>query len=51
MSTSVEPSLAKSAKKAKSRSSEDEGNVVVTLPAKGSTYLDPSFVNDVTEGQ
>ena len=50
MSTSVEPSLAKSAKMAKSRSSEDEGNVVVTLPVKGSAYSDPSFVKDVTEG-
>ena len=24
--------------------------MVVTLPAKGSTYSDPSFVKDVTEG-
>ena len=50
MSTSVEPSPTKSTKKVKSRSSEDEGNVVVTLPTKGSAYSDPSFVKDVTEG-
>ena len=50
VSTSVEPSPAKSAKKAKSRWSEDEGNVVVTLPTKGSTYSDPLFVKDITEG-
>ena len=50
MSTSVEPSPAKSAKKAKSRSSEDEGKVVVTLPTEGSAYSDPSFVKEVTEG-
>ena len=50
VSTSIKPSPAKSAKNAKSRSSEDEGKVVVTLPAKGSAYSDPSFVKDVTEG-
>ena len=49
VSTSVELSSAKSANKAKSWSSEDEGNMVVTLPAKGSTYSDPSFVKNVTE--
>ena len=50
MSTSVEPSPVKSAKKVKSRSSEEEGKVVMTLPAKGSAYSDPSFVKEVTEG-
>ena len=50
MSTSIEPSLARLAKKAKSRSSEDEGKIVVAFPAKGSAYSDPSFVNEVTEG-
>ena len=50
MSTSVEPSPAKSAKKAKTRSSEDEGKIVVAFPVEGSAYLDPSFVNEVTEG-
>ena len=38
------------AKKVKSRSSEDKGKIVVTLPAEGSAYLDPSFVKEVTEG-
>ena len=50
MSISVEPSLVKSAKKAKSWSFEDEGKVMVTLPAEGSAYSDPSFVKEVTEG-
>ena len=50
VSTSVEPSLAKSTKKVKSQSSEDEGKVVVTLPTKASEYSNPSFVKDVTEG-
>ena len=46
MSASVESSPAKLAKKAKTRSSEDEGKIVVTLPTEGS----PLFVNEVTEG-
>ena len=50
MSVSVEPSPVKSAKKAKSRSFEDEGKVVVTLLAEGSAYSDPSFVKEVIEG-
>ena len=50
VSTLVEPSLVKSAKKAKSRSSENEGKIVVTLPAEGSAYSNPSFVNEVMEG-
>ena len=50
VSTFVEPSPAKSTKKAKSWSFEDEGKVVVNLPTKGSAYSDPSFVKDVTEG-
>ena len=50
VSTSIEPSLAKSAKKAKSQSFEDEGKIVVTFPTEGYAYLDPSFVNEVTEG-
>ena len=50
VSTSVEPSLVKSAKKAKSQSTKDEGKVVVTLPAEGSAYSDPLFVKEVIEG-
>ena len=48
VSTSVEPSLVKPPKKAKSRPSVDERKIVVTLPAEGSAYSDPSFVNEVT---
>ena len=50
MSTSVEPSPAKSAKKARAKSSEDEGVQVVALPIDESAYSDPLFVKDVTEG-
>ena len=50
MSISVESSPAKSAKKVKSRSFEDEGNILVTLPTEGSAYSDPSFVKEVTVG-
>ena len=50
VSTSVEPSLTKSAKKAKSWLSEDKRKVVVTLPTKGFAYSNPSFVKDVTQG-
>ena len=50
VSTSIEPSLGKSAKKVKIRLTEDEGKIVVNFPAEGSTYSDPSFVNEVTEG-
>ena len=50
MSISIEPSPTKSAKKGKTRSSEDEGKIVVTLPAEGFAYSDPSFVKEVTEG-
>ena len=49
MSTSVEPSLARSAKKERSKLSKDEGALTVTLPAEGSAYSDPSFVKEVTE--
>ena len=49
MFASVDPSLSKSAKKARSKLSEGEGLMTVTLPAKGSVYLDPSFMKDVTE--
>ena len=49
VSTSIEPSLGKSAKKVKTRSSEDEGKIVVTFPAEGSACSDPSFVNEVIE--
>ena len=38
VSTSIKPSPVRSAKKAKSRSSEDEGKTVVNFPAKGSIY-------------
>ena len=50
VSISIEPSPAKSAKKAKTKSSEAEGKVLVSFPAEGSAYSDPSFVNEVTEG-
>ena len=50
MSASVELSPAKSSKKAKTRSSEDEGKIVVGFPAEGSTYSDVSFINEVTKG-
>ena len=46
----AELSLAKGAKKAKTKSSEDEGKIMVGFPAEGSAYSDPSFVNEVTEG-
>ena len=46
----LEPSQVKAAKRVRSKSSEDEGKVVVTLPAEGSAYSDPSFVNEVTKG-
>lgn len=49
-SGSVELTLAKPAKKAKTKSSEAEGKVLVAFPAEGSAYSDPSFVNEVTEG-
>ena len=49
-SGSVEPTPTKPAKKAKTKSSEAEGKVLVALPAEGSAYSDPSFVNEVTEG-
>ena len=46
-SDSIEPSPAKSAKKAMSKSCEGEGTMTVSLPADGSAYSDPSFVKDV----
>ncbi|KAL5544751.1 hypothetical protein UlMin_008535 [Ulmus minor] len=49
VSGSVEPSLAKSAKKAKTKSSKDEGKLLVAFPAEGFAYSDPSFVNEVTD--
>ena len=49
MSGSVVPSPAKSAKKAKTKSFEDEGKFLVAFPAEGSAYSDPSFVNEVTD--
>ena len=50
VSRSVGPSPAKSAKKVKTKSSEEEGKILVGFPAEGSAYSDPSFVNEVTEG-
>ena len=50
LSAFVEPSPAKSAKKAKSKLSEVEGVQTVTLLAEGSTNSDPSFVKVMTEG-
>ena len=41
VSGSVVPSLAKSAKKVKTKSSEDEGKLLVAFPAEGSAYSDP----------
>ena len=49
VSASVEPSSTKSAKKARSKSSEGGGSLTVTLPAEGCAYSDPSFVKDVTD--
>ena len=49
VSTSVELSPAKSAKKANTRSSKDEGKLLVAFPAEGSAYSDPLFVNEVTD--
>ena len=46
-SVSVEPSPAKPPKKKKS--SKGEGALTISLPADGSTYLDPSFVKDLSE--
>ena len=50
MSGSVGPSPTNSAKKAKTKSSEEEGKILVGFLAKGSTCSDPSFVNEATEG-
>ena len=50
VSTSIEPLPVRSAKKAKSRSSENEGKIMVKFLTEGSAYSDPSFVNKVTEG-
>ena len=50
VSRSVGPSPAKSVKKAKTKSSEEEGKIVVGFPVEWSTYSDPLFVNIVTEG-
>ena len=49
MSGSVELSPTKLAKKAETKSSEDEGKLLVAFPAEGSAYSDPSFVNEVTD--
>ena len=48
-SASIEPSPAKAAKKARSKSSEGEGTLIVTLPTDESTYYDPSFVKDLSD--
>ena len=48
-STSIELSLAKSAKKARSKSYEGKGTMTVSLPDDWSAYSDPSFVRDITE--
>ena len=50
VSGSVEPTATKPAKKAKTKSSEADGKVLVSFPTEGSAYSDPSFVNEVTEG-
>ena len=47
--TSAEPSLVKSAKKAKGKSSEGGDSVVVPMPADGSANSDPSFIKEATE--
>lgn len=49
LSTSIEPSPAKSAKKAWLKSSKGEGPLTVTFLAEGFTYSDPSFVKDMTD--
>ena len=47
-SASTEPSSAKTARK-RSKSSESNGTVMVTLPADGFVYLDPSFFRVVAD--
>ena len=49
VSASVEPSPARSSKKVRSKSSEGDGVLTVTLPTERSAYSDPSFVKGVTE--
>ena len=48
-SLSPDPSLAKSAKNSKSKSSEGEGALTISFPAAGSAYSDPSFVKKLSE--
>ena len=48
-STSIELSPAKSTKRVRSRSSDGEGTMTVTLLTNGSAYSNPFFVKDVTE--
>ncbi len=47
--SSIEPSLAKTVKKAKGKSIEGGETVAVPMPSDGSAYSDPSFVKDATE--
>ena len=46
---SLDPSPAKSAKMAKSKSFEGEGTLTVSLLVAGSAYSDPSFVKELFE--
>ena len=48
-SLSLDPFLARSVKKARSKSSEGEGTLTVSLPADSSAYSDPSFIKELSE--
>ena len=47
--TPANPSLAKSSRKTRLKSTESEGMLTVSLPVDGSAYSDPSFFKEVTE--
>ena len=46
---SADSSSARYLRKTRSKSTKSEGMLTVSLPADGSTYLDPSFVKEVSE--
>jgi len=49
VTVSPNSSLAKSAKRVKSKSSEGERTLTVSLPADGSAYFDPSFIKELSD--
>ena len=49
VTVSPDPSSAKSAKRVKSKSSEGEGTLTISLLTDGSAYSDPSFVKELSE--